>query len=192
MQAEIISNGGWRDAADAACVTVNRIPGTREPTSEWKTKMLLAEHSPIRLVKVRAILKGIPSWVSTHLVRHKIGIEHFVRTQRSDRTRVQRDELSQGALVDHMFEANAQSIITISRKRLCGCASKETSRVWHSFIEALGDWERELASACVPECLYRGFCPESFNDTCLYCQYVDWQECRGAYVNFNKPLDTGK
>jgi len=169
MNCEIIEvGGGWRAVADAANTTVNREPGTKEPTSAWKRKMLMAEHSPIRLLKVRAKWTDLPSWVSVHFVRHKHGIEHWVRTQRSDRTGVGRDELPQGAPVEHMFEANAQAILSISRKRLCNCASPETRAAWMEFLSRLMIVEQELVAACVPECVYRGFCPEAFNTKCSF------------------------
>ena len=61
-----------------------------------------------------------------HFVRHKHGIEHWISTRRTDRTGIDRNELRQDELVTHEFEANAQAIINISRKRMCFQASKET------------------------------------------------------------------
>ena len=55
---------------------------------------------------------------------------------------------------------NAQEIIAISRARLCTRAEKETRRIWNLVIEELRKQEPELAAACVPQCIYRGFCPE--------------------------------
>ena len=60
------------------------------PTAAWKKKILLAEHSPIRLMQFAWKWSDLPYWVSVHIVRHKIGIEHFVSTQRTDRTGVDR------------------------------------------------------------------------------------------------------
>ena len=97
------------------------------------------------------------------MVRHKIGIEHWVSTQRTDRTGVNRDELPQGALVNHACEADAQAIINISRKRLCNCASKETRDAWQAVKNEIAKVEPELASCMVRECVYRnGLCPEMF------------------------------
>ena len=101
-------------------------------------------------------------WVSVHLVRHKIGIEHWVATQRSDRTGVDRNDLPQGALVNHACEADAQALINISRKRLCNCASKDTRKAWQKVRDEVSNVEPELASCMVRECVYRGFCPEMF------------------------------
>ena len=40
--------GTWRDVADAARTTVRKDGGSGEPSSKWKKRILLAEHSPIR------------------------------------------------------------------------------------------------------------------------------------------------
>lgn len=55
---------------------------------------------------------------------------------------------------------NAEEIINISRKRLCNKAEKETRETWQAAINELRKIEPELANACVPNCYYRGFCPE--------------------------------
>ena len=51
-------------------------------------------------------------------------------------------------------------IIHISKQRLCNKAEKETKEIWRRVIEELRKTEPELANACVPNCFYRGFCPE--------------------------------
>ena len=149
----------WINALNAARNTMNRGYLKKEPSSEWKRKILLAEHSPIRLVKLsyKWVLK---SWISVHFTRHKIGIEHFVSTQRDDRTDIDRNKSPQDTHVLHFFEANAQAIINISRKRLCNQAHLETRIKWIEFLETVAIEEPELYSVCVPECVYRGFCPE--------------------------------
>lgn len=154
------TKGTWRDVADSARTTINREAGTKEPSSNWKRRMLLAEHSPIRRLSISTKWYDLKYWVSVHLVRHKFGIDHWVRTQRTDRTGVDRNEIPQGALVEHEIEFNAQSAINISRKRLCKQASPETTDAWDAVLTSIEATEPELVSCCVPECIYRGFCPE--------------------------------
>ena len=96
--------GSWRDVADAARTTIGMDAGSGKVSSEWKTKMLKAEHSPIRKMSVSFTWVNIPSWVSVHFVRHKFGIEHFVSTQRSDRTGVDRNKKPQDSPVNHEAE----------------------------------------------------------------------------------------
>lgn len=156
--------GSWHDVVNAARTTIHkeeRDP-VKEVTTTWKTRMLLAEHSPIRLISVNWTFEELPSWVSVHLVRHKIGIEHFVATQRPDRVcdATPRHLLPQTAPVTHRCVANFQAIINISRKRLCMQASEETRNAWSLFLEAVKPQEPELYNVCVPDCLYRGACFE--------------------------------
>lgn len=139
----------------------------------------MSEHSPIRRMHFYWRWKGLKSWVSVHMVRHKIGIEHWVSTQRSDRTGVSRDELPQGALVNHACEADAQALINISRKRLCSCASPETREAWQLVKEEVARTEPELADCMVKECIYRGFCPEMFS--CGYHKTEAFQKELDAY-----------
>lgn len=157
----LVQRGTWRDVANAARTTVGLdYKSDGEPSDQWKQKMLLAEHSPIRLLTFSWMWEDIPSWVSVHFVRHKIGIEHFVKSQRSDRTGIPRDELPQGALVNHACVANAQTIINISRKRCCCQASQQTRDAWTLLLMEIREVDPVLFSVCVPECVYRGFCPE--------------------------------
>lgn len=160
MKVEVINyQDNWQAVKDAAMRTIGSDSG-KYPSDAWKRKILLAEHSPIRLIDLTVSIKGIPYYSVMHLVRHKIGIEHWVSTQRTDRTGVNRNELRQDALVDYTFRANAQAFITISRKRLCTQADKTTRAVWKAVIEAISEVEPVLASVCHPDCCYRGFCPE--------------------------------
>lgn len=151
----------WQEIKDATMNTVGKTTGSY-PTSEWKRRLIMSEHSPIRRMKFYWRWQALKSWVSVHFVRHKFGIEHWVTTQRSDRTGVNRDEQPQGALVNHCSEANAQTFINISRKRLCNQASPETRKAWQEVKNKVAEVEPELASCMVRECVYRGFCPEMF------------------------------
>jgi hypothetical protein len=151
----------WQGIKDATMNTIGKTTG-KYPDSEWKRKLIMSEHSPIRRLKFYWRWVDLKYWVSVHLVRHKIGIDHWVNTQRTDRTGINRDELPQGALVNHAAEADAQALINISRKRLCMCASPETRQAWQNVKDEVEKVEPELASCMVRECVYRGFCPEMF------------------------------
>ena len=183
----------WKRVLNAARRTWGKHPLDKEPSDKFKRKILLAEHSPIRLLEYDFTIEGIRQWVTVHLVRHHEGCEKFVHTQREDinqeiekMTKLVINLLYEAELLrdgwkprDYMFQGegndmdmtcNAQAFINISRKRLCyGCASKETRQAWEIVIEMLKEVDPILAEKCVPECVYRGFCPE--HDRC--CGYVD-------------------
>jgi hypothetical protein len=175
MKVEFLGlRGSWRDVADSANTTINKEAGTKEPSSTWKRRMLLCEHSPIRQLLFRIKWLELKSWISVHFVRHKIGIEHWVRTQRTDRTGLDRDDLPQSNLVEHEILVNAQAMINISRKKLCNQASKETKEAWQAILELIKEQQPELYRVCVPECIYRGWCFEY--KSCGYHKTIQFQE----------------
>ena len=150
----------WQEVKDSTMNTIGKTTG-KYPDSAWKLKLIRSEHSPIRRIKFYWRWKDIKYWVSVHFVRHKIGIEHWINTQRTDRTGVNRDELPQNAPVNHASEADAQALINISRRRLCYCASPETREAWQEVKNKVSEVELELGQSMVKECVYRnGYCPE--------------------------------
>lgn len=161
----------WRKVKRSARTTVSKDGGGTYPTDLWKKTILLAEHSPIRRIKFSWQWINLKSWVSVHFVRHKFGIEHWVSTQRTDRTGVNRDKNPQNTPVLHECEANAQALIFISRRRLCKQASPETRAAWQEVKEQVSAADSVLGSVMVPECIYRGFCPEFHS-----CGYVNTEE----------------
>lgn len=154
----------WKRVVNAARRTAGKKPIDKEPSDLFKRKMLLSEHSPIRLLEYDFTWEDIKQWVTVHLVRHHEGCEKFIHTQRTDRNEalklLNRDDLPQGLLNDMDMTCNAQSFINISRVRLCSCASRETREAWKLVIEYLKEIDPILAEKCVPNCLYRGFCTE--------------------------------
>ena len=172
----------WKRVLNAARRTIGRKPIDKDPSDDWKGKMPLAEHSPIRLLEFDWSWSDIRQWVTAHLVRHHEGCEKFVHSQRGDRRKIledygvqTRDDLPQGALNDMDMTANAQALINISRKRLCNCASKETREAWIKVKEAIAEIDPVMASKMVPECIYRGFCPE-FLSPCGYSKTDKYQK----------------
>ena len=154
--------GSWKDIYRACLNTIGR-ETDREPSDTWKRKILLSEHSPIRKIGIQGKWTNLYYWVSTHFVRHKYGIEHFISTQRVDRTDVDRNNSPQNAFVKHEIDVNPQAVINISRKRLCYCASPETREAWGEFLKELRKHEPQLVDVAVKECVYRGFCPEFYS-----------------------------
>ena len=153
----------WTDVKNKCRNTVNKDHTDSKPNSEFKTKLLISEHSPIRLIKVNWMWRGIKSWISVHWSRHKW--ECWISTQRTDRTGIDRDLEPQGALVNFEGEANAQHLIDTMRVRLCYQASKETRELAEDLKIVINYTEPELADVLVPNCIYRCGCPEFGNCT---------------------------
>ena len=152
--------GDWEEVANRARTTVGKEELGKEPSDRFKRRILMAEHSPIRGLIYCFKITNLKSWVATHLVRHHVGVEKWVRTQRTDRTGIDRDELPQGALVEMELEANSQALINMARKRLCSQASPETREVMQEIKKEVSQRDEFLARIMVKECVYRGFCPE--------------------------------
>ena len=56
----------WKRVLNAARRTIGKDPLDKEPSNSWKAKMLLAEHSPIRLLEYDFSWKNIKQWVTAH------------------------------------------------------------------------------------------------------------------------------
>lgn len=173
-------SGTWQDVKASARSTIGKDGEGAEPSDKWEKQIMLAEHSPIRKIKVAWKWEDLPYWVSVHIVRHKFGIEHFVSTQRTDRTGTDRTLKQQDAPVSHECEANLQALINISRKRLCNQAAKETREAWQAVKDEIAKHDSVIASCMVRECVYRGFCPEM--KSCGYTQTEAFYEERREYI----------
>ena len=159
MKTEITKiKGDWMEVASDCRSTVGKPPLDHEPSTEFKKKILIAEHSPIRDISVKWTWHGIKSWVATHWSRHKF--EKYIKSQRSDRTGRPRDKLPQDAPVDFTGDANVQALIDTMRKRLCRQSSTETRQYAEDFKAALHEVEPEIADVLVPQCVYRAGCAE--------------------------------
>ena len=150
----------WMKIKSACMTTISKEAG-KEPTQEWKRKLLLCEHSPIRRGTISWKFDEIPYCISTHFVRHHEGVEKWVGTERADRTDIKdRSQRSQMDMVPMEMEANIQAIINISRKRLCTSADPITVKYWKAVLEEIKKYDEDIYWACVPECVRCGGCPE--------------------------------
>ena len=202
MKTQIVKiKGDWEEVVSDCRATVGKPPLGHEPSTEFKRKILISEHSPIRDISVKWKWHNIKSWVATHWVRHKW--ECFVKTQRTDRTGIDRDKLPQDAPVDFTGDANAQALIDTMRKRLCHTAAPETRGYAEDFKRALRAIEPELSDVLVPNCCYRGFCPEM--QSCGMWENIaknltkedllSWEKRYGAYNErlwYRKKRDDGQ
>ena len=152
----------WMKIKSACMTTISKEAGDKEPSSSWKRKLLLAEHSPIRRGCISWKWQEIPYYVSTHFARHHEGCEKFVGTERTDRTGVDRETRSQTNPVPMEMDANIQALINISCKRLCTCADPATREYWKQVLLAIKEYDEDIFWACVPQCIKSGGCPEFY------------------------------
>ena len=145
----------WREVKRRALVTVGKTMVT-PPTIEWKRKILMARHSPIRYLQFSFLLEGIQSWVSVHLVRH-IHAQPYVKSQRNDRqSAYDRNKAPQDSPVDMIWDMNAEELMVIANKRLCSQASQETREVVTQMCRLAKEACPEISDFLVPMCEYHG------------------------------------
>ena len=129
----------WQEIKDSALFTIHKSNG-KYPDSEWKNKILMAEHSPIRDGRIIIELYDVPSFVIGHLVRHHEGFTPFVASLRDDRA--QYDKVPDRNTLNNLrFDGNFQAFINMSRKRLCNCASEKTREAWQMVKDAVAEVE---------------------------------------------------
>lgn len=186
MRTKIIKiKGNWEDVVNNCRATVGKLPLGKEPSREFKRSILISEHSPIRSISVTWIWQNIASWVATHWSRHKW--ECYIKTQRTDRTGANRDKLPQDAPVNFTGDANVQHLIDTFRKRLCMMASRETRHYAEDFKIELHNHEPEISDVLVPNCVYRGGCPEP--NGCSWYDAICVLEPKMASTNIQERYD---
>lgn len=155
------------------------------PTANFLRKMLKAEHSPIRMLQYWVSMR-VPQWVTTHLDRHHIGVQPYQGTSRPDLLGLDpyAQRPSQDAIVPFGMLLNAQAVINISRKRLCNKTHPTTKMYWKEVVRQVENLTPEFktpTTLLVPECVYRGFCPEM--QSCNYYKTEQFKSEREAYLN---------
>lgn len=151
----------WTEIKNECRHTDNKEDTSKEATEKFVKQLLISEHSPIRLARIKWSWDGIKSWISVHFARHWLGWEKWVSTQRTDRTGVNRDKSPQDTPVNMDVEANAQALINVSRYRLCNQASKETREYVMDLKSSIKEnGQKEISNVMVPNCIYRMGCPE--------------------------------
>lgn len=161
----------WKEIKNMARTTISLKDSNKRPTTEWIRKMLIAEHSVLRHSLITIEIEGIPYAMMGHLVRHSVGVTPYVSTSREDRTGIKREERSQMDLVNMRMDLNIQSLINISRKRLCHQADTLTRQIWEEVVYKVSEYDEDVAWACVPEGIRTCGCPEGFGE-CRCCNNI--------------------
>lgn len=131
-----------------------------EVTEEWKRKILKSRHSPIHTLMFSFRLT-LPSYTSVHFTRHKIGIDHYVSSQRNDRQdKYDRRLAPQGEIVSHIIDVNAEELIVMANKRLCTKADVDTRYMMALICNEAIRTNPEFSDELVPMCGRLRECPE--------------------------------
>lgn len=187
-------NVDWKAIKNECRQTVNMGDSTKEPNDEWKKKLLICRHSPLRIGTVLFHFEDIPYYVMGHLVRHVHAVP-FVGTSREDRTGVPREERRQTDLVNFDMYMNIEELMNISERRICMCADKETIKVWRAALMAVKELDENIYWSNVPQCVAHGGCIEPFSNCNFYDKLMigssidEQQDVFKRYDIYNKYVD---
>lgn len=158
MKVELITSpteATWMGVKNRALVTAGK-KAINPPDTQWKKRILEARHSPIRHLMFSFYIEEIPSWVATHLARH-IHAQPYIKSCRNDRQNdFDRNTAPQNTPVNMIYDVNAEELMTIANKRLCGCASKETQQVVQMMCDEAIKVCPEIKEFLVPMCVHHG------------------------------------
>ena len=141
----------------AIWVTMGKTETPAKPiSSELLSKILRARHSPIRVLNFAFLIEDIPSNIATHLARH-IHAVSFVSSLRNDRQdKIDGDTAPRNTPVNMIFYCNAEELMIVANKRLCGKASEKTREAVERMCACVEKKYPEFQPVLVPMCIYHG------------------------------------
>lgn len=163
----------WKRVKNHCRTTVNKAFSEKDATPEFKKKLLISEHTPIRQIIFDWSWLKIPYWVAMEWARHKF--EKWISTQRDDRMidDTPRGKKFQEAPVQYDGDANMQQLIDAFRKRLCYQATPEARGLAEDFKATIRKTHPAESDVLVPNCIYRMGCPE-FNECGFFRAFCIW------------------
>jgi len=164
----------WQLIADQAAFTQGM--KSFRITEDFLRDAIISRHSIIRAAFFRVTVYGLPYYAHVHFVRHSVGHNHFVRSQRPDSmnpVEYDRREAPQKAPVDWSDILNMESLFTMMGLRLCKQADSVTRAIaqdikW-AFVSHRDPFMNLVGHYCLPQCEWRGGrCPETFKSCGMY------------------------
>lgn len=164
----------WKRVKNHCRTTDNKEFTEKEASETFKKKLLISEHTPIRLLEFDWSWVRRPYWVAMEWARHKF--EKFISSQRDDRLidETPRGNKPQDAPVNYDGFANMQNLIDAWRKRLCRAATDDARELAEDFKETLHETHPLESNILVPNCIYRIGCPE-FKTCGEFHRFMKWQ-----------------
>lgn len=134
-------------------ITMGKVEKPKKlPGSKLKMAVLRARHSPCRVLNYAFLIEGIPSNIATHLARHVHAVP-FVSSLRNDRQdKFDGDKAPRDTPVDMILYVNAEELMTMANKRLCGKAAVKTQKVMQMICDVAEKYTPEFKDQLVPMC----------------------------------------
>lgn len=150
----------WQRCKMLALNTIGRVNDEPGVTEAWKRKILRSEHSPIRTLMFTLRME-LPYWMAMHFRTHKVGVEHYISSQRNDRQdKYDREKAPQDEMVTHVMDINAAELMQMAQMRLCGATADGTREMMSLICEAVLVTNPEFEEFFKPKCLMRRGCNE--------------------------------
>ena len=171
VSVEVMQGREW--VKRAMLRTIHKKPVSKELSDDTFSRLLMAEHSPIRQFRVWIDLDSLEDRVHTHIVRHR-HTDCYVGSLREDWAKdlgidLEDKKDEDGKWVRGMgWAMGADQLLHIARQRLCTCAYSSTRVAMNIILEEIRATDPILASYMLRPCVWYGFCPE----TKKYCGYM--------------------
>lgn len=143
----------WIEILNIARATQGKGP-LEKVSGRWIERLIRSEHSPLRF-RQHYIEFTCPYWVAMHPRTHWVGVSAHdisatvVESSRTDITHQERDPNREVRIYTIM---NAQSVLNVSRSRLCTKTSPETREVWQGVLDVTYCVDPAVVDACEPTC----------------------------------------
>jgi len=155
----------WKTVLRVARITQNKPDTGKEPSDDWKKKLILSRHSPLRMIEF--LIEGdAPGFVLNHIARHSYqSPQPFIGTAREDITGVERP--LDTAIRTFALYLNADALIEMCEQRVCFKAHQKTRDLIYDIILEVKNIEPLLAEVLqFMPCEKTGICREF--EPCFY------------------------
>lgn len=149
----------WLTILNVSRMTQRKKPVTKEPSEEWKRKLIRSRHSPLRMIQF-LIESEAQGFVVNHITRHTYQApQPYVATSRTD-TLGTSERPPDTETKPYALYLNADALIEMAEYRLCYKASKETREQTLNILMEVYKSEPLLVEYCEPSCVKHGRCNE--------------------------------
>ena len=170
IEIEMLTKNPLYILKDTNCITIGKraIKERKETFTEavdYYKKMFIAEHSSIEWIDFRIVDDECRGDVASHIVRQTKSHPRFaVQSSRPDWNDGEPRKSLDKTIIKFTSKWNTLSFMQMCRQRLCTRAS-EVDRIWIKKVLSIMKNSKNpyfvaLSKCCVPNCVYRGGCPE--------------------------------
>ena len=170
IKVEMVTENPLYILKDANCITIGKRAKrdrkeAHEEAKRYFLQKLIEEHSTVEWIHFRIIDEDNRGDIASHITRHSKGLPRFVvQSSRPDWNKGAKRKPLDETFIKFGSLWNPLAFINMCRQRLCNRAS-EIDRAWLRVVldvmkNSNDPFFEALEMCCVPNCVYRGYCPE--------------------------------